>query len=47
MKNFLLYIVLISLFAVNSLLAASKSHSDDKDIKTEHLVDATVLFDEI
>ena len=51
MKKILAFIVLISLFAVNSLLAASKSHSDshsdDKDIKTEHLVEATLLFDEI
>ena len=51
MKKILAFIVLISLFAVNSLLAASKSHSnshsDDKNIKTEHLVEATLLFDEI
>ena len=51
MKKILLHIVFFSLLAVNSVLAASKSHSDshsdDKDIKTEHLVEATLLFDEI
>ena len=47
MKKILLHIVLFSLLAVNSVLAASKFHSDDKDIKTEHLVETTLLFDEI
>ena len=51
MRKILTLIVLISFFAVNSLMAASKSNSEsqfnDKDIKTEHLVEATVLFDEI
>ena len=51
MRKILALIVLISFFAVNSAMAASKSHSgshsDDKDIKTEHLVEATLLFDEI
>ena len=47
MKKFISFIILISFFVVSSLLAASKSNSGDKNIKTEHLVEATLLFDEI
>ena len=47
MKKLISFIILISFFSVSSVLAASKSNSDDKNIKTEHLVEATLLFDEI
>ena len=47
MKKFISFIILISFFVVSSVLAASKSNSGDKNIKTEHLVEATLLFDEI
>ena len=47
MRKILTFILLISFLSVNSATAASKSHSEDKNIKTEHLVEATLLFDEI
>ena len=47
MKKFISFIILISFFVVSSVLAASKSNSGDKNIKTEHLVEAILLFDEI
>ena len=47
MKKVVSFIILISFFVASSVLAASKSNSGDKNIKTEHLVEATLLFDEI